>query len=85
MLKAVAEDFNSFMFAEGEGIDLKLKQPALQKEIVESAGELADDDTISAETPETLALLNITHESQVAEAEEEEQEEAAETKEEAAE
>ena len=79
MLKAVAEDFNSFMFEEGKGIDLKLKQAALQKEIVESAGELADDDTITAETAETLALLNITHEAQVAEAEEEEQEEAAET------
>lgn len=70
MLKSVAEDFNSFMFEEGKGIDLKLKQPALQKEIVESAGELADDDTITAETAETLALLNITHEAQVADAEE---------------
>lgn len=80
MLKSVAEDFNSFMFEEGKGIDLKLKQPDLQKEIVESAGELADDDTITAETAETLALLNITHEAQVAEAEEEEQEEQEVTK-----
>lgn len=59
-LIAVAEDFNSFMFADPtEGIDLELEYDELLAEVTETAEELEATDTIQKETAETLNALDI--------------------------
>ena len=89
-LVAVAEDFNSFMFEEDEGIDLDLDYDELLAEVADSAGDLTKDDVISADSAETLEELEIEHKSAIeededagAEEEEEEEEEEAGAEEEA--
>jgi hypothetical protein len=59
-LVAVAEDFNTFMFTEGEdGIDLDLEYDDLLKEVTELAQDLVDTDTVESETAATLEALQI--------------------------
>jgi hypothetical protein len=59
-LISVAEDFNSFMFADPtEGIDLELEYDELLAEVTETAEELEATDTIQKETAETLNALDI--------------------------
>jgi len=77
-LIAVAEDFNSFMFADPEeGIDLELEYDELKAEVTETAEELEATDTIQKETAETLNALDIETIAGIADFEEpgEEQEE----------
>ena len=66
-LVAVAEDFNTFMFTDGEeGIDLELDQEDMLKEITELCIDLVDTDVVSADTAATLALLGIACPAEVA-------------------
>lgn len=59
-LIAVAEDFNSFMFADPEeGIDLDLEYEGLLAEVTETAEELEATDAIQFETAETLNALDV--------------------------
>jgi vacuolar-type H+-ATPase subunit I/STV1 len=75
-LIAAAEDFNSFMFASPEeGIPLDLEYDDMLAEVTETADELEKTDTILAATAETLDLLDVEFEAQVAEAETEETDE----------
>lgn len=72
MLVAVAEDFNSFMFADpDEGIPTDLEFDDLLAEVTETAEELEATDTILAVTAKTLDLLDVEYTAAVAEEEEE--------------
>lgn len=75
-LIAVAEDFNSFMFASpDEGIPIDLEYDDLLAEVTETAEELEATDTILQITADTLDLLNIDYNAAVAEEEAPESEE----------
>jgi len=72
-LVAVAEDFNTFMFKEGEeDINLDLEYDDLLKEITELAEDLVADDTVTAETSDTLAALGIANPANVSDADDDE-------------
>ena len=75
-LVAVVEDFNSFMFDEGKGIDVELTTDELTDEITEAAEDLTADDTISPETAATLKLMGLKNVAQISADEADEADEA---------
>lgn len=70
-LQEVAIDFNSFMFDEGKGLKFEhLEYDDLLAELTEAAEDLVAEDTVTAETANTLKVLGIECPAGVSEAEE---------------